>query len=94
MAKIETLEIGTRIYYTGDMANIGSFGTIIDKVEDALYGAYYTIEYDDERFEGDTRISKVPASNFSAGPGCRFKTVEQYNKERNEMYAKYYGIKR
>lgn len=55
----EELTVGTRIYYTGDMANGETFGTITKCREVNAYGgASVDILYDDERFEGDDKTSR------------------------------------
>lgn len=78
----ENLEVGHRIYYTGDMANNPSFGKI-SAVYGNEFGKFYDIEYENERFEGDTKISKrVPHIAFNKSIGQRFKTIEQYKEER------------
>jgi hypothetical protein len=84
------LQAGDRFYYTGDMANGASFGTITKRIEDPKWGLRYDAEFDDERFEGDDKTSHAifPLS-FAFGPGQRFKTIAQYESERREMLALY-----
>ena len=87
------LQTGDRIYYTGDMANGESFGTIPDRIEDPKWGLKYNVEFDDERFDGDDRTSRgvMPAS-FITGPGQRFKTMDQYETERAAAIAKFTAL--
>ena len=91
----ESYKVGTRIYYTGDMANGNSIGTIT-----AIHSATqispvgYDIEYDDERFEGDNKKShSVPIHCFSPGPGRRFYLLDEWidkkNAEIKKVYAEY-----
>lgn len=68
------LKVGDEIYYTGDMANMPSFGRIIAYHPRGKYTPEgVDIEYDEERFEGDSKLSRlVPTLCFSPGPGRRF----------------------
>lgn len=81
--KIQTqsgeLSIGTRIYYTGDMANHEAFGTITKIEPCKFYQWSITIEYDKEDDKANSVLSPM---NFSQGPGRRFMTEEQLNSER------------
>ena len=75
---------GDRIYYTGDMANGSSEGTITAcNPATAYIPESVDIEYDEPRFGGDTMKSrKVLLQNFSKGPGRRFYLLEEWNAER------------
>ena len=87
------LKEGQRFYYTGDMANLSSWGTIISVKKDEFCTSY-ELEYDDERFDGDDKTGNTFASSFNKGIGQRFKTEEQYNqemKERQEKFNQIYG---
>ncbi len=86
----DKLKVGQKIYYTGDMANGDSFGEIIKVETISIYPVTYTIKYEEERFEGDTKISKcILPSSFEKSPGQRFKTIEQYEEERTEKLERY-----
>jgi len=70
-------KLGTRIYYTGDMANMGSEGTIIKyRPREKYIPESVDIQYDEDRFDGDTRLGKmIPVIAFNPGPGCRFELI-------------------
>jgi hypothetical protein len=87
-----TLKEGQRFFYTGDMANCSTFGTILD-VQNTKYGLNYHVEFDNERFDGDSRFDILYEYSFDKGVGQRFKTIEQFNQERiNEMAAHGYDV--
>ena len=90
------LTVGTRIYYTGDMANMSSYGTITETRDATRYGpAYVSILYDEPRFEGDTlHSSKIPLCLFSPSPGRRFYLAEEWDSLRAESLAKFYATAR
>ncbi len=75
---------GDRIYYTGDMANCSSEGTITEVVPATKYGAESVwIEFDDIRFEGDTKKkSNVYIQCFEPGPGRRFWMMDEWETDR------------
>jgi hypothetical protein len=77
---------GDRIYYTGDMANGSSYGTITAVNEPTKYTQKSVdISYDEERFEGDTKTSRmVPVLCFAPGSGRRFWVAEEYDREQKE----------
>lgn len=81
----KNLRVGDRFYYTGDMANRSSFGTIVARIEDPKWGLRYSVEFDDD---GRTSHSIMPAS-FTFGPGQRFKTMSQYDAERAEATERF-----
>jgi hypothetical protein len=84
----KNLQPGDRFYYTGDMANGDSFGTITARIEDK-WGLSYNVEFDDERFDGDTKTAhRLMPMSFTAGPGQRFKTLAQYDAERKAAVAR------
>lgn len=62
----ETLTAGTRIYYTGDMANLSGEG-VVSKVIADRSGAFYDITLDDGRV-----FRFVMHVAFAARPGCRW----------------------
>lgn len=72
------LTLGTRIYYTGDMANCESAGTIIATLPATKYGPEQVrIQYDQPRFEGDTQLGVVYVSMFRGKPETRRFFLEQ-----------------
>ncbi|HXU25585.1 MAG TPA: hypothetical protein VN698_00020 [Bacteroidia bacterium] len=82
---MEPLKIGQKIYYTGDMANASDFGIITEVFEPTKYTYWmYKIKFD----SGKER--KVEAYGFNKSPGQRFKTIEQYNQEREAAMEKLY----
>lgn len=72
------IQIGTRVYYTGDMANLPSLGTVTKYYERGKYNPEAVeITFDEERFEGDTKVSRmVPLVCFGNAPGDRFRIVK------------------
>lgn len=86
------LQVGDRFYYTGDMANIDSFGVVIARHEDPRWGLHY-----DVKFDVDGHVNKMLSfASFTAAPGQRFKTMVQYEAERQEQIARWeahYGKK-
>ena len=78
----DELQIGIRVYYTGDFANVSDFGTIT-KRESGRWGEFVDVTLDDGRI-----FTHVFASGFDRSPGQRFKTMTQYNQERAEQLAK------
>lgn len=88
----ENLKEGQRFYYTGDAANLPSFGKIIEVVPANNYSPLsYKVEYDNPRFEGDKQTSTIFHLSFSKGSGQRFKTIEQYNEEREQQLNRLYS---
>lgn len=86
----EIRTVGTRIHYTGDMANSESFGVVTKVLENDKYN-YNQIEitFDDERFEGDTKKATVCLSGFSNGPGCRFSLEREWKANQQATLARY-----
>lgn len=70
------LQIGDRIYYTGDMANAESAGTIV-AVNPATHhsGPSVDIDLDDEP---DRRFRVVSLLAFNPAPGRRFWLLPEY----------------
>lgn len=83
------LEIGTKIYYTGDMANIEGFGEIIDIKDSKFYGpkADIYVKLEDGR---DMRILPLNISNEYHGTcNPRFVTLDAYNRYHDEVVASF-----
>ncbi len=78
------MNVGDRIYYTGDFANGSTEGTITAcNPATKYYGESVDIEFDEPRFEGDTMKSRsILLQTFSKGPGCRFWMLEEWEAER------------
>ena len=75
------LKKGTRIYYTGDYANIPDFGTITEMYQDK-WGQFITVELDDGRvFKG------VYLHDFDPAPGRRMIPEQEYREERARQLA-------
>jgi len=81
---MENLETGTKIYYTGDMANREGFGTITKVGGDRFVSRWYDITMDDGRV-----FPSLPHTSFSAkfsgGGLTRFVTKQAYQNWRNEQ---------
>lgn len=74
---------GLRVYYTGDMANDGGFGTVknIDKTN---YGNWIKIKFDDGR---NISVNEYQFSKEFKGNGStRFVTLSAYNEFREKQY--------
>lgn len=80
--------VGTRIYYTGDMANNEGFGTITNLDSDPQWGNSMTINMDDGRVMH--RMPPVIFSPVYSGNGStRFVTEEAYKAWRETMFARF-----
>lgn len=76
------IEVGTEIYYTGDMANASAFGRVTDIVSDR-WGVHVTIEFDPDECDGSVRPSTIiPVVCFEPSPGRRFMTKQRHVEER------------
>jgi hypothetical protein len=84
MTMATTLTAGTRIHYTGDMANDPGDGSVT-AVTDGRHGVFYDITLDDGRiFRMTPHVSCV----FN-GPGRRFWIMSEYQAKRAAEIAKY-----
>jgi hypothetical protein len=81
------MNIGTRIYYTGDMANQDGFGEIIAvHGPDRWYsGNCYDIRMEDGRLW--KRVMDCQIQTKDRRPGERFMTVEVYQADRQARIA-------
>jgi hypothetical protein len=71
---------GTRIYYTGDMANADGLGTITKvHAPETKYGYGESV---DIRFDDGRESRKVWKSMFEPGPGRRFWSVAEWDAKR------------
>ena len=83
----QLLKIGERFYFTGDNANAPTFGEIIEILPATNYAPlHYKVRYERERFEGDKKESVIYAMLFNKGIGQRFKTIDQYQSEREQAF--------
>jgi len=72
------LEVGTRIYYTGDMANNEGFGTVTKKIPEGKYNsACVNIKMDDGR-EKIMLPEILFSPKYSGNGSTRFVTQEAY----------------
>jgi len=83
------MKTGTRIYYTGDMANVSDFGAITRIIEaDKFAPLRYDIKMDDGRV-----FRQVYDLSFAPGAGRRFMTEAEYLADRaikiSQMEAAY-----
>jgi hypothetical protein len=85
----ENLEKGTRIYYTGDMANDGGCGIITSQQQDK-FGVFVNLKMDDGR-----EFNGLTLANFSdeylGHCGIRFVTEKAYNKYRQQAIGRALG---
>jgi len=79
LERYDNLKVGQRIYYTGDMANFPTYGTITKIIlPDRWGGVSYLIKFDDETYEGDTKKEAyINYLSFQPGPGRRFMLEEE-----------------
>lgn len=79
------LNVGQKIFYTGDMANQEGFG-VIESIEPAnkWHGECYNIKMEDGR-----EWNKVQPVQFFKSPGQRFMTIEQYEQDRKERLERF-----
>ena len=76
---------GTRIYYTGDMANSEGTGTIAE-IKETKWGTDVIIKMDDSR---DVTVSPCNFSDEYSGNGStRFVTLRAYNDYRRKQLAR------
>jgi hypothetical protein len=78
MMDYSNLKVGQRVYYTGDMANLPAWCTIVRRNEDPRWGLSYDLRADEEK---EIRFCGIRATNFS-GIGRRFQVKEEYDAER------------
>jgi major membrane immunogen (membrane-anchored lipoprotein) len=69
---------GTKIYYTGDMANEGAYGVIVKDYQDK-WGEFFNIELEDGR-----KINALHQIAFAPGCGRRFMSFAEYQDERQK----------
>jgi hypothetical protein len=69
---------GTRIYYSGDMANCGDFG-VVKRAYSDKWGAFFDIHLDDGR-----SIKGLHQISFNPGPGRRFMAFAEYQEDRQK----------
>jgi hypothetical protein len=86
---MKNIEIGTKIYYRGDMANMEGFGEVTSVMNDR-FGSYFSAVLEDGR-----EINKLPAHMLSeedTGNGMtRFCTLAAFNERRELILADMYS---
>ena len=83
----QAIEIGTRIFYTGDRANPEGVGTVTGIRRDSRFGDHLVIEWDADH-DGATRgQSLVMPCQFRPGPGRRFMTLAERRAEQGVKIA-------
>ena len=88
----QTIDAGTKIYYTGDMANSDGFFTVTEMRGDCYS---HVVMVEDEQGPdacgeiSDPRTITVPFSSFEAGPGRRFTTRDRRDAEREAVMRQY-----
>lgn len=81
------LEKGTRIYYSGDMANQEGFGTITKVITSPTYSPSLRIRFDDKR---TTIVGTLAFSEEYLGHGgTRFVTEKAYYEWREKQIASF-----
>ncbi len=85
------LIVGTKIYYTGDMANQSAQGRIVKVYPPDRYccGGSYDIEYEDDR----RMTRRITPASFAPGPGRRFWPLGEWNAKRETEMKKFYAVK-
>lgn len=84
------LKLGTRIYYTGDRANIDGFGAITGEKHGQLEISLDAQPSDyGEEYSVPARVFYVPPVAFEPGPGRRFITFAEYEAERAEKIRQF-----
>lgn len=78
------LKIGTKIYYTGDQANIPGYLTITNIKEDKWGNHFELVEDEMPIYEEAPRKMFLSISSFEPGSGRRFLPLELHNKIREE----------
>ena len=85
--KINELEIGTKIYYRGDMANPEGFGEITELTQDK-WGSFFSTKLDDGRKQKQVplvMLDSVDTENCSTS----FCTLEAYQTRRDKQIEAY-----
>lgn len=79
------LSVGTRVHYTGDMANMPAVGTITEVYSDR-WGNHIRIVWDEEDGEQKPE-SVVSPANFGKTLSHRFWTMDDWQADRNAKIA-------
>ena len=78
------VEVGDRIYYTGDMANPSDWGTVTVVHGPDRWNSKGSFEL---KHDSDHHISHLNHLNLSTGPGLRFITEKAYYETRARKIA-------
>lgn len=81
-ARGNEMNVGTRIYYTGDVANNHGFGEIIEVIPPGKWQGQFVILMDDFR-----KLITVTDSAFTPGPGRRFWLESEWMAKREKEIA-------
>lgn len=73
------IAVGTRIYYTGDAANLPDFGTVMRINPPCRFAPSGTV---DIRLDDGREFRGIYPSYFDPAPGRRFMTEAEYRKDR------------
>lgn len=87
MTKTVSVEIGTRIYYTGDQANRDGFGTV-RALQSDNYGRFVTIVMDDGRVKERISLSMI-GGEYHGHCGTRFVLEGAYHEYRREAMKRW-----
>lgn len=74
------LQIGTRVYYTGDMANCEGYGNVVATYV-APKGSPETFAFD-VLFDDGRTFARLSLHNFTPGPGRRFWIASEWDADR------------
>lgn len=88
-----TLPIGTRVYYTGDMANAPAIGTIVEHSPSLRFTDQLKIEWDAEEWNGETYKKPdcwTTPTNFVPSPGCRFYRLADWKAKQQRQATRQY----
>jgi hypothetical protein len=78
-----TYEVGTAIYYTGDIANQSGKGTVTALRPASAYGSASM----DITLEDGREMRGIQMTNFGNHPGRRFWTMVEYQADRTKRIA-------
>lgn len=86
----ENFKLGTKVYYTGDMANFDGIGTIVKVRPATKYGSEAVdIRFDEPRPEGGSQtIRGITLISFEPSPGRRFYLLDEWIEERKQAIEK------
>lgn len=91
---IARLTVGTRIYYTGDMANLPANGVITRVWSSKFYSLLVDIKWDPEECNFGETVQKsddigLTVASFVSGPGTRFYFEDEWEAERRRAITEF-----